>query len=216
MKFLLLAVLITVVSCASTHPGRMGDEIHKQKQEELLVSAELVSDYSDPTLSFINVTMENTSDSWIRIKSAEFSCGEECNDKVNVIVGNDLITWAKSKKEKMAIDEYNAELLRGGLTVGGTVLAILGTDSTTVTAGAAIAGAGLIGSSIHGISKERSQLETSRWVPDEHIYSATNVPTSLFTRKWLLVNHPKGYKMKAFLLRLKTIDDQELTYVFRI
>lgn len=215
MKFLLLAVLLTVVSCASTHPGRMGDEIHKQKQEELIVSAERVYDYSDPTLSFINVTMENTSDRWIRIKSAEFSCGEECNQKVNVIVGNDLIVWAKSKKEKMAIDEYNADLVRGGLTLGGTIMAILG-DSTAATAGAAVAGVGVLGTAIHGISKEKAQVETSTWVPEEHIFSPTSIPTSLFTRKWLLVNHPKGYKMQSFLLRLKTVDDEELTYVFKI
>lgn len=216
MKFLLLAVLLTVVSCASTHPGRVGEELHNQKKDEFIVSAEVVPEFSDPTLSFVSITMENKSDKWMRIKTAEFSCGEECNKKVNIIVGEDLVVWAKSKKEQIAINNYNSDLLRGAFAASGLILAAVAENDSLKTAGVVVAGGAAAGSVVSSLSKDKKRVENPNWVPEEHIYMPASVPTSLFTRKWILVNHPKDFDMKAFLLRLKTVEDEELTYVFKI
>lgn len=216
MKLLILISLLIVTSCASVHPGKYGDELHNKRKDEIILSAEKVSNYSDPTLYFISVTLENKSDKWLRIKSAEFSCGEECNQKVSVIVGNDLTDWAKSKRHQMAIDSYNSELFRGVLMAGGLVMANVSNNEGTQAAGAVIASVGVGATVVNSISTETTKLENPQWVPAEHIYSPTNVPSSLFTKKWILVNHPKDFKMKSFLLRLKTVDDEELVYVFSI
>lgn len=213
---LMLVTLMSLVSCASTHPGNMGEELHNQKKEDFIVSAEVVSEFSDPTLSFINITMENKSDKWMRIKSADFSCGEECNKKVNIIVGEDLVVWAKSKKEQIAINNYNSDLLRGALAASGLILAAVAEDESLKTAGVVVAAGAAGGSVVSSLSRDKKKLENPNWVPEEHVYMPTSVPTSLFTRKWILVNHPKDFDMKAFLLRLKTVEDEELTYVFKI
>lgn len=216
MKTLMLLCLLIVTSCASVHPGNYAEELNNKRKDEFLVSAEKVSDYSDPTLYFISITIENKSDKWLRIKSAEFSCGEECNQKVDVVVGNDLIDWAKSKREQIAIDTYNAELFRGTLAVGGLILAATSNDEGVAKAGAVVTAGAMASSAVSSMSRKSTQLESAKWVPAEHIYSPVNVPSSLFTRKWILVNHPKSFKIESFLLRLKTIDDEELTYVFSI
>lgn len=212
---LMLVTLLSLVSCATTHPGKMGEELRSQKKD-FIVSAEKVSDYSDPTLTFISVTLENKSDKWMRIKSAEFSCGEECNKSVNVIVGEDLMVWARSKGDQMAMNNYNADLLRGALAASGLILSGVSDDPTTKAIGSGVVLGAATSSVIGGLSREKVKLQNPNWVPEEHVYSPASVPTSLFTRKWILVNHPKDFKMGAFILRLKTVDEEELTYVFKI
>ena len=216
MKLLIPAILLIITSCAHIHPGDLGQELNDKYKDELLVSAEIISDFSDPTMSFVSITLENKSDKWIRIKNAEFNCGVDCNDKVNVIVGDDLITWAKVKNEQIAMNDENASIVRSGISAAGLVVAILGTNSGTVATGAAVATVGLGAESISELSKNKTQLETAKWVPEKHIYSPTIIPSSLFTRKWLLISHPKNYKIKAFSLKMTTIDDENLTYILKI
>ncbi len=216
MKYLLLLAFLMIAGCASVHPGNLGNELNHKRKDDFIVSAQRVSDFSDPTISFISITMENKSDKWMKIKSTDFNCGKECNKKINIIVGNDLVAWAKSKKDQMDMKKQNENLFLGGLTAGGLLLSILTRNSEIATAGVLVAAASGSTSLIKDIKNEKTTLENPNWVPEEHLFSDISVPTSLYTRKWILVSHPKNFDIAAFILNFKTVEDEELKYVIKI
>ena len=216
MKYLLLIAFLTVTGCASIHPGKFGNEISQKKKDDFIVSVEKVQDFSDPTISFFSVTMENKSDKWIKIKNTDFNCGKECNKKVNVIVGDDLVSWAKAKKDQMDIKKQNEKLLLSGLTTGGLLFSILSNNNDFVIGGVIVAASSGATTLVKDLNYEKTKLESPNWVPAEHLFSNISVPTSLFTRRWILVSHPKNFDIGGFIINFKTIEDEELKYVFKI
>ena len=216
MKLLLLCVYLTIAGCASVHPGNKGNELNHKKMNDLIVSAERVNEFSDPTLSFISITMENKSDKWIKINNTDFNCGEKCNKKVSIIVGDDLLSWAKAKKDQMDLKKHNEKIFLGGLTAGGLLLSILSHNEDLMMSGIVVAGAGAVTNVITDLNRDKIKLESNKWVPEEHVFSNISVPTSLFPRKWILVSHQKGFDIGAFILKFKTIEDEELKYLIKI
>lgn len=217
MKFLIMLLSALVfVSCASHH----GDTIAVQNEEttkpSIVVSAEVIKELSDKSHSMIVFTFENNSDDWTRYKAAHFSCGDECDLKTNIIIGQDLGTWMKSQYHKRAISRHNNDLLYTGAIILGAAAAVIGSGSNNpglVAAGATSYGIGAVGA-LHGIFSD-SQLaaKTGKIDPQsDHLYNPFSVPSTGLSKKWILVHTPKKQKIKNINLKLENEGGEVETY----
>lgn len=214
----LITFLITllIVSCASKHPGRKAENLSKDDLLGLVISGRKVTSLSDKYHSFIDFTFENTGPDWKRIKSIEFSCGKKCDDKINIIVGKDIVIWAEAMKEKKAISDYNSKLLLGSLAVAGAVTAGVSNSNGTTAAGLGAYAVGMGGLAAKGISKNLGKLQTSKQVPEQHIYSPFAVPSELFVRRWILLNHKASDSPLDAILTVNTINNKTQKYKIRV
>jgi hypothetical protein len=184
-----------------------------------VVSAQKQSDYSDDYYTFVTFTVENKSDQILRIKAAELNFNQTDDSKVSVLVGDDLVSWAKAEQEQLDQSKHNRKLAKLALIIGGALLGGIGNASHSDLTQAIGAGA-LIGGAAWSVSDaiHSSQMngQNPQRVPTEHIYAPFSVPIGKFLRKWAVIQHPKGTEIKNFTLRLETVTGHEATYEIKI
>lgn len=210
---LLGCCLMFLSACATTHPGKMGEKISNNSDLDLTISGRVVDTYSDKAHQFIDFTFENKKTNWERVKSIEFQYGEGKDLTYNVIVGEDLVTWANAYASKKAIEDHNTGIALSSLMLAGSaiVLSKPKSKSAKVAGGTALlTGAG--GALVYAINEELRNVETSKMVPKTHIYSEFAVPAGLFVRKWVLVNVPGDSWPRFSYLTVNTIDGKTEKY----
>lgn len=210
--FPLLSALLA--SCASVHPGTMAKLHGSSSPLPLEVSIETIERNAGTPFQLVQVTYENTSDEWVRISKVEALTGEAKN-KISVVVGGDLVSWAEAMEAREAVDKHNRELLQSGLVVAGAGAAVAGGASGND----AVAAAGLatmVGTTAWaavGTLTEKQRIANSpKHVPSTHLYTATTVPPGLFVRRWILFNKPKGTHLPWVVFTAETADGKKATY----
>ena len=212
IKTLLCPFLIFSVSCASIHPGRMAVPEDESKKPGLKISANLVGAYSDKAHQFIDFTFENKETHWERIKSIDFSYGEENAVVYNVIVGDDLVTWANAMTQKKSLEDYNEAMALGGILLAGAVLTLGGKSQETRNMGMLAYGAGTAASLSYSIREDLRDQEASKLVPKTHLLNSFSVPAGLFVRRWILVNVPGDRWADYAYLTVNTVDGESTKY----
>jgi hypothetical protein len=214
--FLLLIVgTLLLSSCASIHPGEMGES----KEHGILVSAEKNSEVSDGRYTFITFTIENKEDDIFRVLGTNVSFPQSAGEKANILVGKDLATWIEAFKEEEATKKHNRRIGKIAMILGGAVLGIAG-DSTgssaleTVGVGAMLGGAAWTLSDT--ISDSKKESDFAKKIPDTHIYAPFSVPGGKYLRRWLVIQNPKGSDITKVALKLKCAGSEEKMYVFEL
>lgn len=208
-------ILITgfMISCATTHPGVVGRKTTANSDFDLKISAKVVQDYSDEAHQFIDFTFENNKTNWERIESIEFEYGNEEDLVYNVIVGDDLTTWAKAFTARKSQLDHNKFLTFTGLMVAGAVLSGVSRDSGTQTAGDLTYAIGATGLASHAVKESHRNINTSKRVPKEHLLNGRfSVPAKMFVRKWVLVNVPGDRWATMAFLTVTTVDGRTEKY----
>lgn len=215
----LLAICFLVSSCASHHSGSIAttEEVH---EERIVVSAEKIEELSDAKNTMIVFTFENKRGYWTRFKNATFSCGEDCDNETNVILGSDLRAWSQSQYIKKTIAQYNDGLMYAGFMVIGLVAAAAGANQGNegvMNAGLATY-SGAAGMATYDAVKE-AQLQTKLGQVDsnsDHIYNPFAVPAAGYAKKWILVNTPKNNDITKIHLSLETVDGEMQNYAIEL
>jgi len=211
--------LATLISCASKHPGNVGEVIGGKNIIPMKVSGKTVESKLQSPFQEVELTIENMSGDWIRISRAEVLIDDPSKSKISIVVGNDLQSWLDAKQYELKMNERNSELAQTGLAAAGGVLAAGGARSgnkNAVVAGAVTALSGLGWAMGSQYSKEDREAEAALKVPGHHLYTPFAVPGKMFLRKWLLVNKPVGTMVNNLVIEFETIEGQKERYAIKM
>lgn len=215
----LLIALVFATSCASTHPGQMG-RILSGEDLGLKVSAYTPDDTEDKKSlhQLIEVTFENLGHQWARIHEAEIVIAPSEQAKIGVVVGNDLVDWAKAAEAKAKLEAQNKGALLGAIAAVGAITAVVGGTSHSKAgkivgaAGAVAAGGAVAVAASDAISASKRTGESADWVPADHLYQPFSVPADLFVRRWILLTKPRGVLVTPLVLKITTAEGREAHY----
>lgn len=207
--FTIVLSAIFFTACASTHPGYKGKAANTASSAEIIVSANRVGAYSDPTNAFYGLVIENKSSEWLKISNVEVSFPNNEDVPHQILTGNEINAWAKSYAIKARRESHNANLGVAGLILGGLVLMVAAAgggsgagDLAKVGAGASMAGVGVEAGREVAVSKRTA--ENSEMVPENYIFTGVEIPSSGLAEKWLIVHLPQKRIAKKMSVRLHT------------
>jgi hypothetical protein len=209
-----LLSLLLLVSCASYNPGKYADVTKGEHPANTPINAEIGSAYSYKPFTFINFTFGNRDTEWRRVKRVTVTnIGGEKDARI--IVGPDLVSWAQGTSRRARIDAHNTQVILGAVAgafaIGAGVSSYKGNSKL---AGGLAAGA-LTAASIADINRIFSKidsLELSRLVPPEHIYTPFSIPPSLYLTKWLVVQMPKGKRVRFLEFDVEYLSGKSASY----
>ena len=210
-----LALLGFLTACASTHPGSEGRSLNTNWRLPLKVSAQTIDDARGEAFQLIEVTLENVSESWVKVNRTQVVINNPAESKLSVVLGKDLKDWAQAMKFRLMKDEHNRQMLQLGLATAGAVASASGTQDNN--SALAVAGAvTLIGTYAWAVTDTIQQsyksAEQSEKVPENHLYQSFSVPGKMFLRRWVLLNKPSQSLIRTFVLELETIEGEKDTY----
>mgnify|MGYP000855405854 CR=1 FL=1 len=123
MKFLISLFALTIFNSCSSIKELRGVPSQTSRQD-LKLSAEYVSDFSQENYHFINLYFLNLAEAWLRLKQVRVVTVKN-TDNFYVISGNDLEMWLKSMQLDFELKKLNLilppkeEALEGELTLPG-------------------------------------------------------------------------------------------------
>jgi hypothetical protein len=206
-------IALFLTACASTHPGTEGKPLNNDSNIPIIISAENIDLDSTQPFQLIDLTIENKSNDWLRIKRSEVLISDPGKSKLSVVVGQDLKDWAQATQFKLQKDDHNNQMLQLGLlTASSVALGSKDSNPTLQTVGAL----GLIGTSAWVTSDVLKQAlrnaNQSEKVPENHLYHSFSVPGKMFTRKWVLLNKPVDTVIKTLYVEIETVDGAKESY----
>lgn len=214
MKNLFLVPVLFCFGCATTHPGT-GARSLTPGGDSLKISADPVKEYSDKSNIFLDFTIENTGHRWIKVDQVMIEFPNESGVVHNIIVGDDLKTWAESYANKRRQSEHNADLGAAALVLGGLSVALIGVgtgDRDLAKTGLAASAGGSLWKASRDAQGSRERAIRSTLVPDSYLLAPITIPSQGHLRRWVLVNIPDGLIAKRALLTLKTVEGETLRY----
>ncbi|MFZ4715556.1 MAG: hypothetical protein ACOYL6_17665 [Bacteriovoracaceae bacterium] len=209
---LLLSFLLT--ACASYHNEHTAIMKDGSRIDKLKVSSAADEKLSSEYFQLLNFTFANDQDDWIRIKRVIIS-NQTISEDINLVVGDDLVSWANSAKAKLEVDEYNKQMWLGGVTAA---LMVAGA-AAGAKAGNPIYLApafGALGVMVaNDYFSKVSELERSKLLPPDHLYSPFSVAPGLFTKKWILLQG-KGKPFPCELpIEVEFVDGKKTNFTAR-
>ena len=194
-KFIIIITLVFFNACASVHYNQFAEELSLDKSEnpknkDLKISTALINKLCSEYFGMVNLTFENKTDKWIRIKGVKVYFKDELIEQnVKITSGADILHWKKPMMSKLEIDDFNRKLLMGSLAVLGAGISSFSSDKYMEMAGGAVLLGSLTSLSVNEYNKHIDTLENSRIFPENHLlYEDFVIPPGLFTKKWLLLN----------------------------
>jgi len=205
-----------VVGCATIHSAEPAYPVDEQGQVSnqqvarsgLRISGEELTALSSPNFGVLEVTFENSSADWRRIKrvSLDFA-GQGNNQFVRIPWGDDIRAWYEATLQRNQIDATNRDTALGVVAIAGMVVGTSRNESARVMGGLATL------SSVAAMQAERTSVsinsaEHVAIFPDSHLLAGPfAVPPNLFAKKWVLLNTQGGNDVPC-------IDHLVLTYEF--
>ncbi len=213
-QLLLLLGVISLSACATTHPGNMGHSL-SNTNIPLQISALKVEQKENEAFELVDITIENTSDRWLKINSVRVVIEDPSKNKVSVVMGRDLKDWALAMEARLKQESYNKNIAMTGLAAVGAVATAYGlSDGNNQVA--ALGAATLLGAGAWAATdKTKSNYKiatTSQTVPDNHLYQSFSVPAKMFTRKWVLLNKPANTTISSIVLNIETVEGEKDIY----
>lgn len=203
-----------LISCATTHPGAMGHSLAGTRIP-MEVSARPINASEDDTFELIEVTVENTSDSWLRVNSSQVVIKNPGESKISVVLGKDLTDWAEAESLKQKQEEYNKNLLKTGLAVAGAAATLVGVhnhDNGLAAAGAAALVGAAGWSAYDDVMRMKQSTIRSAGLPENHLYTPFSIPGKMFLRKWVLLNKPARTLLNTLMIEFETVEGTKDIY----
>lgn len=219
MKNSILVSILLLTSCASIHPGNFAKQAGESQNIPLVISGETIESELGSPYQLVQVTFENTSDTWVRIVESNISLDDLNGSKISVVVGNDLKFWAEAMEAQKKVDDQNKEILQASLALAGAGTMVGGSikgNSKAVVAGSAVLAGSSVWSAADGITKSKKAANQAPAVPETHLYSPTTVPPKLFLRRWVLLNKPVTEEVHKLVFSIETEKSERATYVIAI
>lgn len=187
-NLLILLCGLIVIGCASTTPGKQAEG-----QGPINIYVERSNTMSSPRAQYFTFTAENNSEEWVRIKRIDLDLGKAPKG-INVLVGQDLIDWAQSAKQRVERDRQNVSMATAGVFVLGTIAAVGG----VLTKNDLLKDVGLVGVGVGATAAATKQaidnknaLERPDNVPDQYIHAPGAVGPKETLMRWAVLTSKK-------------------------
>ncbi len=207
------------IACASTHPGNEGVSLKSDSHLPLKISAQTIENAEGESFQLIEVTLENTSENWVKINRSRVVISNPAETQISVVLGQDLNDWAQAMQLRFQKDEHNKKLLQLGLVTAGAIAVAAGSknnDANLAAAGSAAVLGTYAWAVTDVIRQAYKKVEQSEKVPDNHIYRPLSVPGKMFLRRWVLLNKPAHSLVGTLVLDLETLDGEKNTYAIKL
>jgi hypothetical protein len=198
------SVLMAASACASiqnssvatpvTHQGKL---LYGQAAASgLVISGEELTDYSSRYFGLLELTFENKSANWLRVRRMDVDFGSPAKNRaVSLPWGADIDSWYSATVQRNDIRDTNRVTALAALLAIGESALIVGTAakqrSVAATGGLLTLGSGtaLV---IEGQDARVQRAERVPHFPSSHLLSLPfAVPPGLFAKKWILLNTPE-------------------------
>lgn len=216
---IILFLPILLISCATTHPGNEGKSLEKESHLPLKVSAQTIENAKGESFQLIEVTLENTSENWLKVNRSQIVIDNPAESKLSVVVGKDLRDWAQAMELRLQKDEHNKKLLQLGLVTAGAVAAVAGAKSNNAALGTVgtVTFLGTYAWAVTDVIRQSYKAaEQSEKVPENHIYQPFSVPGKMFLRRWVLLNKPSQNLVNNLVIELETIEGKKDSYEIKL
>lgn len=214
--FAIFALSTFLISCATTHPGNEGKSLSDSPTMPLKISAKTIEGQSSKAFQLVEVTLENTSDDWLRIHHSEVLINNPAESKISVVLGQDLKVWAEATMAKEKQEAHNDDMVKAGILVAGTTAAILGAgkgDRGLTEAGAAVVVGTYTWAAADVINASLKEAQGVDKIPETHLYKEVSIPSKMFLRRWVLLNKPSDRILQKLAVQFETVDGTKDTYV---
>lgn len=208
-----------MISCASTHPGEVGKPLTNQKPLPIIISAKEIDSSKADAFELLEVTIENKSETWFRVKSSKVVIDNPVESGISVVMGSDLKEWGKSMMFRKNQEEHNTKIARGSVAAAGAVAMISGIkddNSNLYNLGATALLASDVWNSTDVINQSIRHAEGVESAPENHLYHPFSIPGKMFTRKWLLLNKPVNQVITKLVVEIESIDNDKETYEIKL
>lgn len=217
-RLLLLIMLLVNFGCASYQSGSYADIVSGDHPSDAPITGKLDSTLTTKHYAVINFSFGNDSKQWLRIKKVRLDFNnKELNNKANIVVGQDIVTWAEAIRHKVEIDQWNKEVIWGSIALVGAVTASASSSNTSLMyAGAstyALASGILVANSV--IDKV-NDLERAKLFPRTHLYQSFSVPAGLYTNRWVLLQINRGDIPSEVYFDVEYLDGKKAKYKVKI
>lgn len=219
IKLIAIAACLSLAACATKHPGNQAVAIGAENKIPLKISGRIIDYDKDSAFQLIDLSIENQSDTWVRIDNARMVIDDEKTSRISAVVGPDLISWAESVREEKAREQHNTEILQTGLIVAGSVAAAAGgyNNDESLRAAGLLA---IIGTSswavVDSLKMSQEKAQSSVGTPADHLYSSFSVPGKMLKRRWLLLNKPSKIYVNKLVLEFETTEGEKQQYAISL
>jgi hypothetical protein len=210
--------MIALSGCASYNPGNDASVMKSDAKDILKLSSAIDRDFSTDDLVFLNFYLENKSAEWARIKNVSVLAIEN-NLDAKIVIGQDLVFWAKAIEHKVAIDNQNRQAIMTSLALAGAGIAVEGASrnsSGSINTGVAMASGALTIEGTQSIFGTISDLERSKLVPEDHLFTPSAVPPHLVLKKWLLVQTKPKSPVHKIVVKVIFEDNTSTVFVVNV
>jgi len=217
MKTNITALLVSaslLSACATTHPGELGSAIDKDSIP-LNISAQTVEGGTGESFQLIEITVENTSDEWLKVANAEVVIGNPSESHMSVVLGSDLKDWAEAMKTRQLKEQHNTGLAQTALIALGAI-ATLSSDRTTKLVGATAAIGGTAWVAGSAVNQAYEQATQTNKAPETHLYHPFSVPGKMFVRRWILLNKPSAMRVVNLVIQMESVEGQKGRYEIKL
>jgi hypothetical protein len=195
-------LLLGLAGCAEMVGGRQGTSLDAEgkpseaaaKAAKLKVSAGEINRMSSPYFGEIELTFENPTGQWVRVKTVQVDFGDEKKNKAAAIPwGMQLESWIEATRQRNALrnaDEAATLEIIAGLTALAVVAGGARGGGAEVVAGMLPLGAAAAMTRRQGTA-ETEDVTTAPLFGAGHLLAGPfEVPPGLLVKRWLVVNTP--------------------------
>jgi hypothetical protein len=189
----------------------------QQTKAGLLISGEEETQLSSKHFGLINLTIENQSDQWKRVRNVRISFGgEDADSKAQVLVGKGLASWAEAVQHLDLIHRHNRGIVLASLALAGALVAGAGAAAGENIVGGVALGASLGAASalkVTELGDRVRDLENPSIVPANHLLAGElEIPPKLFVRRFLVVDtsNPETPRLEKLRLTYDVGDETEV------
>lgn len=177
-------LLLLIVSCASTMPGRDIDTGSKN----VLATFSANDVFTNEQVQMIQFSIKNNTKDWIEFEGATF----EGAPGTSVLVGDRLSSWIEACLLEKEVSDYNTSVVLGSLAVAGAVIATSSSHQGTATTGAVIALGSIGAAAVKDLQSSKNKVEFQKAFPSKHIFRAFVIPPGKVIQRWIIVENPNG------------------------
>jgi hypothetical protein len=155
----------------------------------LRVTGEELSDLASPHFEVLEVTFENPSERWIRLRDVKLDFESPANNAiVRFPIGSELHSLMQATQQRNAIAGMNKRSALALVALGGAVAAGAATEPRAEAA-AGLLSVGAVGAlAATDVNDHVQKLERAPNVPELHLYSGPiQVPPGLFAKRWVAI-----------------------------
>jgi len=220
-----LALTIINVGCATVEDKQYADfqdERGRTRSFEdytikgLRVTFERNDELSDANFDVVQMTFENQSSEWIRLKDITVDMGSEAkNKRVYVPGGRDLSAWAEATRQRKEIENHNDRVFLASFVGTSAIIGATSKSSTSQAVAFGVASTALTVDAIQTISKTGKRVGDVGMYPDTHLLAGEiAIPPGLFQKRWIVLN-PK-VPIRKFMIKATEDNNDHVTLAFKM